>query len=56
MFKFTKQYPVFGRISNDQWEWLCRNIGAPYQAWTVSRGAVWFREQKHRTLYILRWA
>lgn len=56
MFKFTRQYPVFGRISNEKWEWLCRNVGAPYGQWTVGRGAVWFKDEKYKTLYILRWA
>lgn len=55
MFKFTKQYPVFGRITNDQWNWLCDNIGTPQKDWICSKGAIWFREEKHKMLYILRW-
>lgn len=56
MFKFAKQYPVFGRITNDQWNWLCDNVGTPRKDWSYGKGAVWFKEEKHKTLYILRWA
>lgn len=55
MFKFKKQYPVFGRISDEKWSWLCDNLGAPGKVWTVSRGAVWFLNEQHKTLYILKW-
>jgi hypothetical protein len=56
MFKFTRQYPVFGRISNDQWNWLCDNISLPREEWIVSKGAVWFKQEKHKMWYILRWS
>lgn len=56
MFKFSQQYPVFGRVSNEQWEWLVRVIGPPNSKWTVSRGAVWFKDSSHKMLYILRWS
>ena len=56
MKRFASRYPVFGRITNDQWNWLCDNVGTPQKDWIVSKGAVWFREEKHRTLYVLRWA
>ena len=56
MFKFTRQYAVFGRISNEQWEWLGRVVGPPLIQWRVSRGAVWFKDPGHQMLYILRWS
>jgi len=54
MFKFTRQYAVFGRITNDQWNWLCDTV--PHKDWSYGKGAVWFKQEKHKTLYVLRWA
>jgi hypothetical protein len=56
MFKFTKQYPVFGRIGNDQWDWLCDHVSLPRKEWIVGKGAVWFKQEKHKTMYLLRWS
>ena len=56
MREFKSCYPVFGRMTNDQWNWLCNNVGTPQEDWVLRKGAVWFREEKHRTLYVLRWA
>ncbi len=56
MFKATRQYPVFGGISNDQWQWLCDTIGPPRKDWIVGKGAVWFRQDKHRMWYKIRWS
>ena len=56
MFKFTRQYPVFGGINNDQWNWLCDNIGKPQKDWTCSRGAVWFKREQDKMWYLLRWS
>ncbi len=55
MFKFSKQYPVFGKLTSEQWSWLCDRIGKPQKDFVVSRGAVWFKDEKHKILYLLRW-
>jgi len=55
MFKFTKQYPVFGGITTDQWNWLCDTVSPPRKEWIVGKGAVWFKQEKHKVLYLLRW-
>ncbi len=56
MFKATRQYPVFGGISTEQWNWLCDNVSPPRKEWIVGKGAVWFKDEKHKVLYILRWS
>ena len=55
MLNFSSRSPVFGRVSDEQWNWLCDNVGEPQKDWVLSRGAVWFRDEKHKVLYLLRW-
>ena len=55
MDRIAFRFPVFGRISNDQWNWLCNNIGTPQKDWRLNRGAIWFKDENLRTLYILKW-
>ena len=49
-------YTVYVKLTNDQWNWLCDNVGIPQKDWVVRKGAVWFKQEQHRTLYVLRWA
>jgi hypothetical protein len=43
------------RLSNDQWNWLCNNIGTPQKDWLYNFGHVWFLKEEHKTLWLLRW-
>jgi len=51
----NEKYAVPIRMSNDQWNWLCDNIGVPRKDWFYNFGHVWFLEEKHKIMYILRW-
>jgi hypothetical protein len=52
----AKKYPVPCKVTNDQWNWLCDNIGKPQKDWLCNFGHVWFLKEEHKTLWLLRWA
>jgi hypothetical protein len=56
MKQFASKYPVFVRLTNDQWNWLCDTIGTPQKDWACKKGAVWFKCEQDKMLYLLKWA
>ena len=47
---------VFKHMSNEQWSWLCNNIGTPMRDWEYNIAIIWFFKEEHRTMFLLRWA
>lgn len=43
-------------LSNDQWNWLCDNIGKPQRDWKYNFATIWFIREQDRTAFLLRWA
>lgn len=50
------KHTVSVRVSNDQWNWLCNNIGTPQKDWMYKFGHICFLKEEHKTLWLLRWA
>jgi hypothetical protein len=44
------------RMTNNQWNWLCNNIGKPQKDWAYNFAHIWFFSEKDRTAFLLRWA
>lgn len=51
-------YPVYisARLTNDQWNWLCDNIGTPQRDWLYKIGQVWFLKEEDLTHWMLKWS
>jgi hypothetical protein len=56
MTQFASKYPVFHRMNEAKWAWLCESMGEPGPNWLCAKGAVWFKQEADRTMYLLRWA
>lgn len=56
MKSFTSRYPVFGGINDEKWSWLCSTIGKPGQDWRSAKGAIWFKQEADRVMFLLRWS
>jgi hypothetical protein len=55
--KEVVRYPVvFKNMSNEQWNWLCNNIGKPMRDWQYNIATIWFFTEEDRTMFLLRWA
>lgn len=52
----SDKYPVSVKLTNEQWNWLCDTIGKPQLDWKYNFGQIWFNEEKHKTLWLLRWS
>lgn len=50
-----KDYAVPCKVTNDQWNWLCDNIGTPQKDWHYNFAHIWFHKEEHKTLWTLRW-
>ena len=55
--KSAERYAVVcPSISNDQWNWLCNNIGTPMTDWQYNIATIWFFTEEDRTMFLLRWS
>jgi hypothetical protein len=52
----NKDYAVPVKITNDQWNWLCDNIGIPQKDWHYNFAHIWFYKAEHKTLWLLKWS
>lgn len=51
----TNENAVPVRLTNDQWNWLCDNIGKPQKDWMYNFGHVWFLTEEDKSHWLLKW-